>query len=203
MRSAGSRASGSTTCSKRPASASPTNDAVVTDDGDAQLPRPRPPRQPGGAPPDRSGHPAPATASACCSTSRAETYVAMLAVMKVNAAYVPLDAAFPVERIRFIIGDAEIKAIVSMSSFAERLARARGARRSFSTPPSARSTRRRPSRLTDVRAAGRSALLHHLHLGHDRQPEGRRHRARQHLQLRARRRRALRLSCRATASIRA
>ena len=46
----------------------------------------------------------------------------MLAVLKVNAAYVPLDAAFPVERIRFIIGDAEIKAIVSMSSFEQRLA---------------------------------------------------------------------------------
>src|SRR6188474_1825146 len=43
----------------------------------------------------------------------AETYVAMLAVLKVNAAYVPLDAAFPAERVRFIIDDAEIKAIVS------------------------------------------------------------------------------------------
>ena len=43
-----------------------------------------------------------------------ETYVAMLAVMKVNAAYVPLDAAFPVERMRFIIGDAEITTIISM-----------------------------------------------------------------------------------------
>ena len=51
-----------------------------------------------------------------------ETYVAMLAVMKVNAAYVPLDAAFPIERIRFILGDAEIAAIVTMTSFAERLA---------------------------------------------------------------------------------
>src|SRR3954468_10445334 len=50
-----------------------------------------------------------------------ETYVAMLAVMKVNAAYVPLDAAFPIERIGFIVGDAEITAIVSVSSFAERL----------------------------------------------------------------------------------
>ncbi len=50
-----------------------------------------------------------------------ETYVAMLAVMKVNAAYVPLDAAFPIERIRFIVGDAEIAAIVSTSSFAQRL----------------------------------------------------------------------------------
>jgi non-ribosomal peptide synthetase component F len=50
-----------------------------------------------------------------------ETYVAMLAVMKVNAAYVPLDAAFPIERVRFILGDAGVSAIVSMSSFAERL----------------------------------------------------------------------------------
>ena len=52
----------------------------------------------------------------------AETYIAMLAVMKVNAAYVPLDAAFPLERLRFIMGDAEIKTIVSMSNFTERLA---------------------------------------------------------------------------------
>src|SRR6187200_16767 len=50
-----------------------------------------------------------------------ETYVAMLAVMKVNAAYVPLDASFPIERIRFILEDANVSAIVSMSSFAKRL----------------------------------------------------------------------------------
>ncbi|BAT59331.1 linear gramicidin synthase subunit D [Variibacter gotjawalensis] len=50
-----------------------------------------------------------------------ETYIAMLAVMKVNAAYVPLDAAFPIERVRFILGDAEVSAIVSISSYAERL----------------------------------------------------------------------------------
>src|SRR3954466_5535920 len=51
-----------------------------------------------------------------------ETYIAMLAVMKVNAAYVPLDAAFPTERMRFILGDAQITAIVSISAFSERLA---------------------------------------------------------------------------------
>lgn len=51
----------------------------------------------------------------------AETYVALFAVMKINAAYVPLDPSFPVERVRFILGDANIKAIVSMSEFAERL----------------------------------------------------------------------------------
>ncbi|MBI3703755.1 MAG: amino acid adenylation domain-containing protein [Rhizobiales bacterium] len=50
-----------------------------------------------------------------------ETYVALLAVMKVNAAYVPLDPGFPTERIRFIVADAELTAIVSMSGFADRL----------------------------------------------------------------------------------
>jgi non-ribosomal peptide synthetase-like protein len=50
-----------------------------------------------------------------------ETYVAMLAVMKVNAAYVPLDAAFPIERVSFILADANVSAIISMSGFAERL----------------------------------------------------------------------------------
>jgi non-ribosomal peptide synthetase-like protein len=50
-----------------------------------------------------------------------ETYVAMFAVMKVNAAYVPLDAAFPIERIRFILGDSNVSTILSMSSFAKRL----------------------------------------------------------------------------------
>ena len=50
-----------------------------------------------------------------------ETYMALLAVMKINAAYVPLDASFPNERVRFILGDAHVSAIVSMSCFAERL----------------------------------------------------------------------------------
>ncbi len=50
-----------------------------------------------------------------------ETYVALLAVMKINAAYVPLDASFPKERIAFILADAGVKAVVSMSSFADKL----------------------------------------------------------------------------------
>ena len=50
-----------------------------------------------------------------------ETYVALLAVMKVNAAYVPLDASFPAERIAFILEDAGVKAILSLSDFAGRL----------------------------------------------------------------------------------
>jgi non-ribosomal peptide synthetase-like protein len=50
-----------------------------------------------------------------------ETFVVMLAVMKVNAAYVPLDAAFPIERIRFILEDANVSTIISMSTFAKHL----------------------------------------------------------------------------------
>ena len=46
-----------------------------------------------------------------------ETYVALLAVLKVNAAYIPLDASFPKERIGFILQDAGAKAIVSLSDF--------------------------------------------------------------------------------------
>lgn len=51
-----------------------------------------------------------------------ETYAALLAVLKANAAYVPLDPGLPVDRIRFILGDADIRTIVSTSDFAEKLA---------------------------------------------------------------------------------
>ncbi len=50
-----------------------------------------------------------------------ETYVALLAVMKVNAAYVPLDASFPKDRISYILSDAGAKAVVSLSAFAGNL----------------------------------------------------------------------------------
>lgn len=49
------------------------------------------------------------------------TYTTMLAVLKINAAYVPFDSGFPNERIQYIASDAEIKAIVSMGQFQEKL----------------------------------------------------------------------------------
>jgi non-ribosomal peptide synthetase-like protein len=49
------------------------------------------------------------------------SYVALLAVLKLGAAYVPLDAGFPNDRIAFILEDAEAKAILSISSFREKL----------------------------------------------------------------------------------
>ena len=51
----------------------------------------------------------------------AETYVALLAVLKAHAVYVPLDAAFPAGRLNFIVSDAELAMIVSMSSLAKKL----------------------------------------------------------------------------------
>ena len=47
-------------------------------------------------------------------------YVGLLAVLKVGAAYVPLDASFPADRIAFILDDAAIKAIVSVSRFCQK-----------------------------------------------------------------------------------
>ena len=49
-------------------------------------------------------------------------YVGLLAVLKVGAAYVPLDASFPADRIAFILDDAGIRAIVSVSRFRRKFA---------------------------------------------------------------------------------
>ena len=51
-----------------------------------------------------------------------ETYVALLAVLKINAAYVPLDGGFPADRIAFILADAGVKTMVAHSSFRTKLA---------------------------------------------------------------------------------
>ena len=48
-------------------------------------------------------------------------YVGLLAVLKIGAAYVPLDASFPSDRITFILRDAAVKAIISVSRFRQKL----------------------------------------------------------------------------------
>jgi non-ribosomal peptide synthetase-like protein len=48
-------------------------------------------------------------------------YLAMLAVCKIHAAYVPLDATFPTDRISFIVGDADVRTILAISALADRL----------------------------------------------------------------------------------
>ena len=49
-------------------------------------------------------------------------YAGLLAVLKIGAAYVPLDASFPAERIAYILEDAGIGAIVSVSRYRDKLA---------------------------------------------------------------------------------
>ena len=45
------------------------------------------------------------------------TYVALLAVLKLNAAYVPLDTGFPKKRIGYIVNDANVGKILTLSLF--------------------------------------------------------------------------------------
>ncbi|WP_051385435.1 Pls/PosA family non-ribosomal peptide synthetase [Actinokineospora inagensis] len=40
-------------------------------------------------------------------------YIAMLAVLKVNAAYVPLDPGFPPDRVGYIVGDADVRLVLT------------------------------------------------------------------------------------------
>lgn len=44
-----------------------------------------------------------------------ETYVTLLAILKLNAAYVPLDASFPKDRIAFIAKDAGVRLLISIT----------------------------------------------------------------------------------------
>ena len=48
-------------------------------------------------------------------------YVAALAVQKIGAAYVPLDASFPNDRIAFILEDSEAKGLLSVSRYREKI----------------------------------------------------------------------------------
>ena len=57
----------------------------------------------------------------CCFPGRAEAIVAMLAVLKTGAAYLPIDPALPAARIGFMVDDAAPIAAVTTAGLAERL----------------------------------------------------------------------------------
>ena len=48
-------------------------------------------------------------------------YVGMLAVLKAHAAFVPLDASFPADRVAYIASDARVRLILTRSHIAARL----------------------------------------------------------------------------------
>ncbi len=50
-----------------------------------------------------------------------EAYIAILGVLKAGAAFVPLDTAFPVDRIEFIAADAGLSRVVTVGALASRL----------------------------------------------------------------------------------
>ncbi|HEX2264608.1 MAG TPA: AMP-binding protein, partial [Pseudonocardiaceae bacterium] len=49
------------------------------------------------------------------------SYIGMLAVLKINAAYVPLDVGFPADRVSFIVGDADVGMVLSLSHLRDRV----------------------------------------------------------------------------------
>ncbi|MBV1851493.1 Pls/PosA family non-ribosomal peptide synthetase [Catellatospora tritici] len=49
-------------------------------------------------------------------------YVGMLAVMKINAAYVPLDVSFPADRLAYITADAGVRLVLTLAHLRDRLA---------------------------------------------------------------------------------
>ncbi|MGA6153773.1 Pls/PosA family non-ribosomal peptide synthetase [Stenotrophomonas sp. NPDC087984] len=49
-----------------------------------------------------------------------DAYVGMLAVLKAHAAYVPLDAGFPPDRLSYIVADASVRMVLSLSRLSER-----------------------------------------------------------------------------------
>jgi len=56
-----------------------------------------------------------------CLARGAELIVALLGVLQTGAAYVPLDPAYPTERLRFMFGDANLGAVVTQRSTASSL----------------------------------------------------------------------------------
>lgn len=51
-------------------------------------------------------------------------YTAMLAVLKIGAAYVPLDPGFPSDRLAYIIGDADVSLVLTLTSLKDLLSEA-------------------------------------------------------------------------------
>ena len=52
-----------------------------------------------------------------------DSYVAMLAVLKIGAAYVPMDVGFPAERTAYIVNDAQVRTVLTMSHLTDQVPR--------------------------------------------------------------------------------
>ena len=97
----------------------------------------------------------------------AQAVVAMLAVLKTGAAYLPIDPAVPAARIKFMIADAAPMAAITTAGLAEPARRVRSAGDRCRRSPHRRSTQHRVAC-----SERRRYRLPDLHLGHDRHSEG-------------------------------
>ena len=91
----------------------------------------------------------------------AEAIVAILAVLKTGAAYVPIDPSVPAARLEFVLGDAAPIAAVTTAGVRPQLDGFAGQIVDIDDAAVARPTRDRPAG-----AGGGQHRLHHLHLGH-------------------------------------
>ena len=132
------------------------------------------------------------------------SYVGMLAVLKINAAYVPLDVGFPPDRLSYIAQDAGVRIVLSLSHVRDRLQDV-APQLVCVDEDAVRIAAEDDHRLTDAeKGSPVDELCYIIYTsGYDRAAQGRGDRARQHLQLRPRRRRGLRHPAAATGSTRA
>ena len=103
----------------------------------------------------------------CCSPRSAEAIVAILAVLKTGAAYLPIDPALPAARIEFMVDDAAPIAAITTAGLAELAGRIRPDRHRCRGSP-----HRHPTRYRVAGAGARRPGSPHLHLGHHRGAQG-------------------------------
>src|SRR5439155_99593 len=63
---------------------------------------------------------------AVCLRRSPDMVIAMLGILKANAAYVPLDPRYPEERLQFMLEDAGARVVISEESLRERVSRGGG-----------------------------------------------------------------------------
>ena len=101
-----------------------------------------------------------------------EMVVGVLAILKAGGAYVPLDPALPPERLEFQLKDSGAELVVAHGHLMDRLEGYRGAGSCSSVPRTSPTSPARPKRLDANLAVGQPGLRH-LHVGLDRDPQGR------------------------------
>ena len=111
----------------------------------------------------------------CASSARLEMVVGLLGILKAGGAYLPLDPAYPPERLAFMLADAGAPVLVTQSALLDRLAApaARIVRLDADWPAIARQSTTAPA----IRPRSAQHRLRHLHLRLDRNAEGRRRHA--------------------------